>query len=141
MRILVDADGCPVTDIAEDVARLHKTACIIICDSAHVFKSDYSKIITTDIGTDSTDFTLANMTENGDIVVTQDYGLAAMCLAKGARAINQNGIIYSDRNMDALLFTRHVSKKARRAGFRTKGQKKRTAEQNEIFRKALISML
>lgn len=73
--------------------------------------------------------------------VTQDYGLAAMCLAKGARAINQNGIIYSDRNMDALLFTRHVGKKARRAGFRTKGPKKRTAEQNEIFRKALISML
>lgn len=141
MKILIDADGCPVTDIAENEARRRNIPCVIVCDGAHVFKSDYSRVITTDIGADSTDFVLANMTTSGDIVVTQDYGLAAMCLAKGARAINQNGIIYSDENMDGMLLTRHIGKKARRTGFRTKGPKKRTVEQDEKFRASFTSML
>lgn len=141
MRILIDADGCPVTVIAENEARHRGIPCIVVCDSAHIFKSDYSRVITTDVGADSADFVLANMTNSGDIVVTQDYGLAAMCLAKGARAINQNGVIYSNENIDGMLFTRHIGKKARRAGFRTKGPKKRTAEQDENFRAAFISLL
>lgn len=81
------------------------------------------------------------MTTSGDIVVTQDYGLAAMCLAKGARVINQNGVIYSNKNMDAMLFARHIGNKARRAGFRTKGSKKRTVEQDEKFRVSFTSLL
>ena len=141
MRILIDADGCPVTDIAENEARRHNIPCIIVCYGSHVFRNDYSRIIITDIGADSTDFVLANMTTSGDIVVTQDYGLAAMCLAKGARVINQNGVIYSNKNMDAMLFARHIGNKARRAGFRTKGSKKRTVEQDEKFRVSFTSLL
>lgn len=141
MKILIDADGCPVIKITEKIAVERSIPCIIVCDSAHMFKSEYCKVITTDTGADSTDMLLINMTDNGDIVITQDYGLAAMCLAKSARALNQNGLIYSENNIDSLLFSRHAGKKARRAGFRTKGPKKRTPEQDEKFIEALTSML
>lgn len=92
-------------------------------------------------GSDSADFKLVNLVEKNDLVVTQDYGLAAMVLAKSGRALNQNGMIYSEKNMDTLLFTRHVAKKVRMAGGRTKGPHKRTKEQNEDFLRILQKML
>ena len=141
MKILIDADGCPVVAITERIARKNQIPCVIICDSAHIFSSDYCKVITTDVGADSADMLIANMAQDGDIIVTQDYGLAAICLAKGASAVNQNGLIYSENNIDSLLFSRHAGKKARRAGQRIKGPKKRTAEQDEEFAKALSSLI
>ena len=57
------------------------------------------------------DFMLVNMIKKGDLVIAQDYGLAAMCLARGAVTINQNGMIYSEDNIDALLMQRHTAKK------------------------------
>jgi hypothetical protein len=74
-------------------------------------------------------------------VVTQDYGLAAMVLAKKGRCINQNGLIYTSENIDNLLFRRHIGKKIRRAGGRTTHIKKRTAENDESFRKSLVRLL
>ena len=75
------------------------------------------------------------------MVVTQDYGVATMSLGKGARAINQNGLIYTNENIDRLMFERFLGKKIRRAGGRTKNVSKRTNEDNENFRKAFISIL
>ncbi|MEG1820162.1 MAG: YaiI/YqxD family protein [Oscillospiraceae bacterium] len=133
MRILIDADGCPVVDIACIVAKSTGTECIILCDTSHMFSKDGAKTITVSKGADSVDFALVNMLQKGDIVITQDYGLAAMCLARNAISINQDGMVYSDQNIDALLLARHNAKKIRNAGGRLKGPSKRTQSQNEAF--------
>lgn len=87
------------------------------------------------------DFALVNMVKPGDIVVTQDYGLAAMCLARRAVPINQNGRVYTDDNIDALLHERHVSKKIRMSGGRLKGPTKRTPDQDKAFEQELLAIL
>lgn len=133
MKILIDADGCPVVDITVGLSKQYNVECIIICDTAHVFNKDGASTVVVEKGADSVDFRLVNMLSKGDIAVTQDYGLAAMCLARGAVPINQNGLIYNDKNIDELLFTRYVSKKVRIAGGRLKGPSRRTKEQDEKF--------
>lgn len=141
MRILIDADGCPVVDIAIDVAKQYNIEVIILCDTSHIFEKDGVKTITVSKGADSVDFALVNMIKSGDIVITQDYGLAAMCLSRKASVISQNGLIYTDINIDALLSARHMAKKIRLAGGRLKGTPKRTKEQDEAFKATLKSLL
>ena len=141
MTILIDADGCPVVDITVKIAAEAGVDCVIICDTAHVFEKPGAKTVIVSQGSDSVDFTLVNMVQKGDIAVTQDYGLAAMCLARGAVPISQNGMIYNDKNIDGLLEQRHISKKIRRAGGRLKGPPKRTAEQDKAFEQTLRRLL
>jgi len=140
VRILIDADGCPVVDIAVKCAARNGLECVVVCDTAHVFEKEGARTVTVSQGTDSADFALANMAAKDDIVVTQDYGLAAMCLARGARALNQDGRVYDAANIDALLFSRHAAKKVRRAGGRLKGPAKRERWQDENFERALRKM-
>lgn len=140
--IVIDADGCPVVNLTLDIAQRFGVKCCVVADTSHSFDfGDKAEIITVSKGADSADFRIVNLIKNGDIVITQDYGLAAMCLAKTDCVLNQNGLIYSQNNIDSLLDQRHISKKIRRAGGRTKGPAKRTAEQDEKFSKALISIL
>lgn len=141
MKILVDADACPVVDLTVREAKARNIPVTLITDTAHVLNRTYAEVITVEKGSDSADFKLVNLVQKGDLVVTQDYGLAAMVLAKGGRALNQNGMIYSEQNMDTLLFTRHIAKKVRMAGGRTKGPHKRTKEQDEDFLRTLQRML
>ena len=141
MKIIIDADACPVTRKAEKIAKDFSLECVLVCDTAHVINSDYSTVITVDKGADSADYKIVNMLSSGDIILTQDYGLAAMCMSRGAHAINQNGMIYSDDNIDGLLFFRAASAKARRAGTHLKGPKKRTAEQDTAFEKAFTDLI
>jgi len=141
MRILIDADGCPVVDIAVSIAKQNGIECIILCDTSHVFEKEGAKTITVSKGADSVDFALVNMIQTGDIVITQDYGLAAMCLARKAATINQDGRIYGENNIDGLLLARHTAKKIRMGGGRTKGPPKRTAVQDILFSEALIKLI
>lgn len=141
MRILIDADGCPVVDSTIKIAKQYNDEVIILCDTSHQFEKQGAKTIIVSKGADSVDFALANMIQTGDIVVTQDYGLAAMCLAKRAVVINQNGMQYTNDNIDALLLARHTAKKIRMSGGRLKGNKKRTTQQDEAFEKALHELL
>ncbi|MDL2233172.1 YaiI/YqxD family protein [Ruminococcaceae bacterium OttesenSCG-928-L11] len=141
MTILIDADGCPVVDITVRIAVKHKIDCIILCDTAHFLEKPGAKTITVSKGADSVDFALVNMVKPGDIVVIQDYGLAAMCLARRAVPINQNGMVYTNSNIDALLNERHTSKKIRMAGGRLKGPSKRTAEQDAAFEHKLRELI
>ena len=140
MKILIDADGCPVVDITIKVANKFNIEVIIMCDTSHVFNKPGVETIVLSKGADSVDFALVNKVSKGDIVVTQDYGLAAMVLSKGGCPINQNGKIYNNENIDQLLFTRHISKKARAAGCRTKGPKKRQKEDDIKFEENLINL-
>ena len=137
MQILIDADGCPVVDIAVEIARQYHLACLIICDTAHLIERDGAVTITVPQGADSVDFDLVNRVRGGDVVVTQDYGLAAMCLARKAIPVSQNGMIYSDANIDSLLGARYAARKIRRAGGRLKGPARRTADQDRAFRETL----
>ncbi len=141
MRILIDADACPVVDIAIDIAQEYSVECILLCDTAHYFNREGARTVVLGQGADSVDFALVNMVQNGDIVVTQDYGLAAMCLARKGMVLNQNGLVYHDGNMDGLLASRHMGQKIRRSGGRTKGPAKRTKEQDEMFAKQLRKLL
>lgn len=141
MRILIDADGCPVVDISVKIANENKIECLILCDTSHVFEKDGAITMTFSKGADSVDFALVNLIKAGDIVVTQDYGLAAMCLARRAKVLNQNGMCYTPDNIDGLLDSRHIAKKIRNAGGRLKGPSKRTQQQDLDFEKSLREII
>lgn len=141
MKILIDADACPVVDIAITLCAKHQTECILICDTAHRMERRGAQTIVIDKGADSADFALVNRASRGDIVITQDYGLASMCLAKGARVLHQDGWEYTACNIDALLLQRHESRKFRASGGRVKGPKKRTNAQDQAFSAALEKLL
>ena len=115
MHIYVDADACPVIGIVERIAKSHNIAVTLLCDTNHYLTSDYSEVVYVGAGADAVDFKLISLCEKGDLVVTQDYGVAAMALSKGAYAIHQSGKWYTNENIDLMLMERHISKKARRA--------------------------
>ena len=134
MKILVDADACPVKDIIERIAKELEIQVIMLIDTSHILTSSYSEIISISKAPDAVDFALINRTNKGDIVVTQDYGVAAMALGKGAYAIHQSGKVYTDNNIDQMLMERHIAKKKRRAGERVGGHaKKRTEGDDDRF--------
>ena len=141
MKILIDADGCPVVDLTVRLAAKHGAECVILCDTAHEFNREGAQTVIVEKGADSVDFKLVNLVSEGDIVVTQDYGLAAMCLARKAVPLSQNGMVYTDKNIDQLLFTRYVSKKIRNSGGRLKGPSKRKPEQDKAFEEALERLI
>lgn len=141
MKVLIDADACPVVDIAIGVCRKYNMLCLLFCDTAHELYREGAETLVFDKGADSVDFALANRVEAGDVVVTQDYGLASMCLAKGARILHQDGWEYTQYNIDALLFQRHTAKQYRAAGGRTKGPAKRKEVQNDAFSSAFESLI
>ena len=135
MTVLIDADACPVTRMAESISKAHSIPCILLCDTNHILESDYSEVRTIGAGADAVDFALINLCRKGDLVVTQDYGVAAMALGKGAYAIHQSGRWYTNDNIDELLMQRHLTKKARMASHKRhlKGPAKRTTEDDQRF--------
>lgn len=141
MRILVDADGCPVKNIVVKVAKEYEIPVVMFADTSHLIDDEYSKVIIVGKGYDSVDFALINNVNKGDIIVTQDYGVATMALSKKAYSINQNGLIYTNENMDKLLFQRYLSRKVRKAGGRTTNAKKRKKDDDVKFEKNLRYMI
>ena len=135
MQILIDADACPVIQIAEKVAIKYNIPVTLICDTNHILNSDYSEVIVVSAGADAVDYRLINICHKGDIVITQDYGVAAMALAKGAYSIHQSGRWYTNENIDQMLMERHINKKARRTSAKNhiKGPRKRTKEDDKRF--------
>lgn len=141
MRILVDADACPVKQIIIRLAKQRGIPVTMLIDTSHELNDGYSKVITVDKAADNVDYALMGLLTREDIVVTQDFGLAAMVIGKGARAINQNGLIFTNDNMDSLLMERHIGQTVRRSGGRTKGPSKRTKEDDERFETAFEQLL
>ena len=135
MQIFVDADACPVVGIVEEIAEKYNIPTTLLCDTNHILHSDYSEVIVVGAGADAVDYKLISICHRGDIVVSQDYGVAAMALGKGAYAIHQSGKWYTDENIDRMLMERHLNKKARRGSSKNhiKKQKKRTSEDDERF--------
>ena len=143
MKIFVDADACPVVDIVEDIATKYNIPVTLLCDTNHVLTSDYSEVVVVGAGADAVDYKLISICHRGDIVVTQDFGVAAMALGKGAFAIHQSGKWYTNENIDQMLMERHLNKKARRASSRNhiKGPRKRTDEDDQRFAESFEKLL
>ena len=141
MKIFIDADGCPVVDITVRAAKKYGAECTIICDTAHSIQREGAQTIIVDKGADSADLRLVNLVGAGDIAVTQDYGLAAMCLSRRAIVLDQDGRLYTEENISGLLEFRAVSAKIRRGGGRTKGKAKRTPQQDRDFEAAVTRLL
>ena len=143
MNIIIDADACPVTKIAIEEAKKRNIPVTCVCDTSHILSDEYAKIIIVDTGKDIADLAVVNLCTVGDIVITQDYGVASMALAKKAKCINQNGLYYTEDNIDSLMAIRHIANEERRKSSKhhLKGPKKRTREDDEKFRKAFILLL
>ena len=143
MTIYVDADACPVTHIVEKVAAECGFPVTLLCDTNHVLTSAYSTVKVIDAGRDAVDFALINLVKRGDIVVTQDYGVAAMTLGRQASAIHQSGRWYTNDNIDRLLMERHMAKEARRKSSKNhlRGPKKRTDEDDKRFEESFRQLI
>ena len=141
MKIFVDADACPVKQIIVDIARKRSIDVVMVCDTSHIINDGYSEVITVDKHRDSADLVLINKLVKNDIVVTQDYGVGCLAISKGAYAINQNGMLYNDDNIDQILFERFLSQKVRSTGGKTKNIPKRTKNNDETFKLAFVELL
>jgi len=140
MKIIVDADACPVKELIIRCAKKHNLEVIMVCDVAHMlfYPEDFITIITVDQGFDSADLVIANRTQADDICITQDYGLASLLLAKKATVLHHNSFFYTQENIDRMLFERHLSREMRRQKKSRGGHvRKRTKEDDEKFLHAL----
>lgn len=131
MKIIIDGDACPSIPIIENIARKYNVEVLIFCDFNHYIHSNYSQVKVVDSGFQSVDMHVVNNTSENDIIISQDYGVAAMCLPKKAYVINPKGYIYSENNIDRLLEERHISQRIRRGGGKTPNPKKRSKEDDE----------
>ena len=141
MKILIDADACPVMALVLSQAEEYGIPCLLFCDTAHQIIRENAETVLCDKGADSTDFALVSRVSPGDLIITQDYGLASLCLSRRARVLHPNGWEYTAANIDALLLARHEARKIRAAGGRTKGPSKRTKAQDSAFSDALRYIL
>lgn len=141
MKILVDADACPVKDITEKLAQEYQLELILVSNINHLIESNYGEVVVVDSFAQAADMAIINRTQPGDMVITQDYGLASMVLAKGGLAINPHGQEFTGDNIDGLLMQRFINFKARKAGERINGPRKRNAEDNRLFQQRLRELI
>ncbi len=143
MKILVDADACPVAKIVEKIAKEKQIELVLVCDTAHCMCSDYAQVVVVDKGADAADFKLVTLADKGDVVVTQDYGVACMMLGKGVNPIHQSGKWFTNDNIDLLMMERDIAKKERRKSSKNhlKGPKKRTPEDDLRFQESFLKLL
>ncbi|MGL5379665.1 YaiI/YqxD family protein [Clostridium sp.] len=141
MRIIVDGDACPGISIIENIAKKYSLELIVFCDIHHYIMLDYGEVKVVDSGFQSVDMYVVNCTKKKDVVISQDYGVAAICLGKGAFVINPKGYLYTEENIDRMLEERHLSQKIRRAGGRTSNPKKRTKEDDNRLENNLIKVI
>lgn len=141
MRILIDADACPVKEIAIDVAKQYDLEVILFFDTAHLYEDDYATVYIIDKGKDSVDYFLLSKLKEKDIVITQDYGLASLALTKKCFPISQNGTLFSTENIDGFLNRRYINSLARKRKEKIKGPSKRTSIQDENFYNNLVKLI
>ncbi len=141
MKILVDADACPksVFRICVKIGHQYGIQVWTVASFNHSIESDHHVVVGSD--PQEADIKIINLTEQGDIVVTQDWGLAAVVLGKGARCLGPAGREFRPDRIEFLLEEREIKSKLRRSGGRTKGPKKRTSEEDRRFEACLERIL
>lgn len=142
-KIVIDADSCPVTDVVIKVARQTSIPVLAVASISHVLNCQEAGVTVIEVDNipQAADVTIVNNVKDRDIVITGDYGLASVALARGARAISPRGLVFSAENIDRLLLQRHIDAKIRQGGGRTKGPKSFTAEDRDKFEQALRRMI
>lgn len=141
MRILIDGDACPSKHIVKELAKKYHLEVHIFVDTSHYLNDDEMEIHIVSKGMDAVDMAILSFVQPDDLVITQDYGLASLVLTRSKLVVNPLGFIYSDQNIDELLFKRHISKKSRQSGHHTSKIKKRTSENDEAFQEVLIRLI
>ena len=143
MRIIIDGDACPkgVRTICEETAASYKIPLLMVADTSHELEGDDDcEIIRVDQGRDASDYKIAGMAEPQDIIITHDYGLAALVLEKVTAVLSPSGFVYSTANIDELLYQRFLNQKQRQAGHAAK-IKKRTPEDDAVFKRMLMTFV
>lgn len=141
MRIIVDADGCPVKEIIQDIAKKTGLDVLFVMNIAHEYSPEYGSVKFVDKSRERADIVIVNVIESGDLVVTQDYGLAAMVLAKKGHCMNQNGKVFNDMNIELLLHRRHLNREIRNRHKKYTKTNKRTKDDDLNFKESLIRMI
>lgn len=144
LKILIDADASPVQNEVIYVAEQHNLKVIVIKSYAHFSAEklpNHVEALYVDSDKEAADLAIFERATKGDIVITQDYGLASLCLGKGCHVIHHKGFLYTEKNIDRLLASRHESAKLRRAGVRTKGPSPYTQEERQKFIKLLEKVI
>ncbi len=141
MRIIIDGDACPVVDITKKIAKQYNIGLILYCDYNHDIDLDYGEVRKVDQSNQSVDMEILNNSKKGDIVVTNDYGLASLVLGKKVHAINAKGLIFNEKNIDHLLMQRHINTKIRRAGGKHPTSKKRNEKDDKMFANKLKTLI
>lgn len=141
IQLIVDADACPrgAMDVMRRLQREYGYQLVTVASFNHNIEGT-NHVIVGD-GSDEADLAVANRTRRGDIVVTQDWGLAALVLGKGAACLSPGGHVYTPDRIEFQLDERHVKAKHRRGGGRTKGPRARTDADDERFERALRRLL
>jgi uncharacterized protein YaiI (UPF0178 family) len=141
-KIVVDGDACPVKQEITAVARSFGIPVLMVSSYDHVLKGEEGvTVVQVDRGADSADLYIANHIAAGDVVVTQDYGLAALALGKRCRVLSNRGQEYEDSKMDFMLEGRHARAVERRRGHYSKGPKTITVEEKIYFQHKLTKLL
>ena len=141
MVIRIDGDGCPDIKIMEQIAEEYLIPMVVYTDSDHNISLSYAHVDVTDTGCQNVDIKLSNEILNGDIVVTQDYGVAVIALSKKAKVIHPKGHEYTDDNIMMMLSEKHENQKLRRRHQHVKGPKKRTKEDTERLCETLVKVI
>ena len=141
MKIIVDGDSSPVLNLVTTTAKEYGLELLIVKNYNHNIESDYGVVVTVDNIKEAADLYIANHIEKGDILVTQDYGLASMVLGKSTYVINPSGKILDDSNIDLLLNQRHINKELRQKHNIYSKFKKRDRKDNISFEDNLIYLI
>ncbi len=141
MKLIIDADACPreVLNLCAAVCQTRKIDLVTVASFNHNVKSSHHIVVGN--ASQEADIKIVNLTVTGDIVVTQDWGLAAMVLGKGAACLSPSGQEYRQQTMDFLLEEREAKAKFRRAGNHTKGPKKRQKQDDVLFVRVLEQII
>lgn len=136
MKVIIDADACPVKDIVTKETKEKNIEVVLVSSLSHFSSREldsHVRAVYVDAGPDAADYRIVQLAEAGDIIVTQDYGLASLLLPKDCIVLHHTGFEYNKMNMDYMLETRHMSSVIRRGGGRTKGPKALSQEDKQKF--------
>ena len=144
MKIFIDGDASPVKEACIAVGVSQGLEVVIVTSIDHYSLKEYPagvSIVYVDKGQDAADYRILELIGKGDILVTQDYGLASLALPKGAFVLHQLGREYTAESIDQLLEQRYFSAKVRKSGGRTKGPKPFTPQDREHFKQQLAAVI
>lgn len=144
MKLLIDADASPVKNEVIKLAEHFGLKVVIVSSISHfTFETypDFVEVVYVETGADRADFKIVQLAQPGDIIITQDYGLASLLLPKKCRVVHHRGYEYTSENIDMLLHNRHFSALERQSGVRTKGPKSFTKDDRRKFTHFLRNLL